>query len=79
MKKKTTNLLYSKEKSERYFFDEKKIQFFQIALEVGAQFVCRIRSKRSYTDEEKELIGAVALYLQDESERIRNNVRIIII
>lgn len=45
----------------------------QIALEVGAQFVCRIRSKRSYTDEEKELIGAVALYLQDESERIRNN------
>uniref|UniRef100_A0A1I7T7S4 tRNA (32-2'-O)-methyltransferase regulator THADA n=1 Tax=Caenorhabditis tropicalis TaxID=1561998 RepID=A0A1I7T7S4_9PELO len=42
-----------------------------IALNVGGSFVRRLPSKRSYTDPEKDLISAVLLYLQDESEYMR--------
>lgn len=42
-----------------------------IALDIGGSFVRRLHTKSTYTDSEKDLISAVILYLQDESEYIR--------
>ncbi|EFO84627.1 hypothetical protein CRE_03665 [Caenorhabditis remanei] len=54
---------------ESYELDDPETK--QIALDVGGRFIYRVPSKRSYTDQEKDLIAAVALYLQDESDFIR--------
>uniref|UniRef100_A0A8R1I038 tRNA (32-2'-O)-methyltransferase regulator THADA n=1 Tax=Caenorhabditis japonica TaxID=281687 RepID=A0A8R1I038_CAEJA len=43
----------------------------EIAVDVGGAFVMRLETKLSYTELEKTLIAAFALFLQDESEYIR--------
>ncbi|CAI2322652.1 unnamed protein product [Caenorhabditis sp. 36 PRJEB53466] len=47
------------------------IETKEIALDVGGLFVLRLPMKKSYTELEKYLIHAVSLYLQDESEFLR--------
>lgn len=43
----------------------------EIALDVGGMFVHRVQAKRSYTNDEKAIISAVMLYLQDEMDCMR--------
>ncbi|CAL2029866.1 unnamed protein product [Caenorhabditis brenneri] len=52
-----------------YKLDEPETK--RIASDIGGNFVRRLKSKRTYTESEKALISAVIIYLQDESESIR--------
>ncbi|CAO4360426.1 unnamed protein product [Caenorhabditis nigoni] len=54
---------------ESYELDDPETK--QIALDLGGMFVSRIPSKLSYTESDKEIISAVMLYLQDESDFMR--------